>query len=302
VVINDLLQKKIHIYNACLVLTRIVCFKIKKKWLCRRQTLKTNNNAFDDLIYLNKFVVDKESQNQVRFHSIQIFCDDSTDGVVPQKKTSLAPLRMQVLLKKFSSDNVVQGCDNTHSHILAPMQKNAETSNAVHSRPSQEALSVIRSRTPNQYFSSNNILPDEVIPTTMDIPEFLMHLNLHMQMNLDYVFLGKVDDLVQFFASLESFLEHTFQNKEVEVKIDIIRLMIRMTNATFFVEKLLLLHKMKIDFLEQWQTFSLFTQVLIHEIKKCKIQTTPFSEDDLSSVDSLDQNDQFTRARDLSPI
>lgn len=100
----------------------------------------------------------------------------------------------------------------------------------------------------------------------MDIHEFLVHLNLHLKMNLDFVFSSDLKEMLTFFSAIEDFMEKTFGNTELEVKIDLMRLIIRMTNATLFIEKIYLLDKMRIQYLEYWQTFSLFTQVLLAEL------------------------------------
>ena len=88
--------------------------------------------------------------------------------------------------------------------------------------------------------------------SAMDMGEFLVHLNLHMQMNLDYVFLSGIKEILGFFSSLEKFMVITFGNKELEIKIDMMRLVIRMTNAISFVDKLFMLDLMRIEYLDRW--------------------------------------------------
>ena len=100
----------------------------------------------------------------------------------------------------------------------------------------------------------------------MDIEEFLVHLNLHLKMNLDYVFSSDLKEILKFFTAIEDFMEQTFGNKELEIKIDMMRLVIRMTNATYFIDKIYMLSQMNIKYLDYWQTFSLFTQVLMSEL------------------------------------
>jgi len=77
-------------------------------------------------------------------------------------------------------------------------------------------------------------------------------------MNLDFVFLSGIKEILGFFSSLEKFMVITFGNKELEIKIDMMRLVIRMTSAISFVDKLFMLDLMRIDYLDRWQTFSLF--------------------------------------------
>lgn len=93
----------------------------------------------------------------------------------------------------------------------------------------------------------------------MDMSEFLVHLNLHLKVNLDYVFSSDLKEILKFFTAIEDFMEKTFGNKELEIKIDMMRLIVRMTNATLFIDKIYMLSLMNIKYLEYWQTFSLFT-------------------------------------------
>lgn len=111
--------------------------------------------------------------------------------------------------------------------------------------------------------SRQNAAPKHV---QMNMEEFLVHLNLHLKMNLDYVFSQDLREILKFFTAIEDFMEKTFGNKELEIKIDMMRLVVRMTNATVFIDKIYMLSQMNIKYLEYWQTFSLFTQVLMSEL------------------------------------
>lgn len=68
-------------------------------------------------------------------------------------------------------------------------------------------------------------------------------------MNLDYVFMGGVKEFLSFFTGLDDFMEAFFGNKEIEFKIDMLRLIIRMTNASVFVEKIYQINILNIRFL-----------------------------------------------------
>ena len=100
----------------------------------------------------------------------------------------------------------------------------------------------------------------------MSIQEFLAHLNLDLKMNLDSVFSSNLDEILDFFDSIEDFMMRILGGQELEVKIDLMRLIIRTTKSELFIDKLFLHSRIRLDFLEQWQTFSLFIQVLIHEV------------------------------------
>lgn len=45
------------------------------------------------------------------------------------------------------------------------------------------------------------------------------------------------------------------------------KILLRMSNASSFVEKIFMIKEMKMDFLSNWQTFELFIQVLMMEMK-----------------------------------
>ncbi len=100
----------------------------------------------------------------------------------------------------------------------------------------------------------------------MDVPEFLIHMNLQLQMNLDHAFLSGIKEIINFFASVEKFMIDTFGNSELEIKIDMMRLIVRMTNAVYFVDKIYMLDLMRIPYLDNWQTFALFVQVVYDEV------------------------------------
>lgn len=97
--------------------------------------------------------------------------------------------------------------------------------------------------------------------------EFLAHLNLDLRTNLDHVFNSNLEEILEFFNSVEHFMINILGGQELEVKIDLIKLIIRTTNAETFTEKIFMVSLMKLGFLQQWQTFDLFIQVLKFEMK-----------------------------------
>lgn len=130
----------------------------------------------------------------------------------------------------------------------------------------------------------------------MDMGEFLVHLNLHLNMNLDYVFSSDLKEILKFFTAIEDFMEKTFGNKELEIKIDMMRLIIRMTNATSFIDKIYMLSQMTIKYLDYWQTFSLFTQVLMSELLTVgqeptkEYQMTKKTQPNKSTLEKIDED------------
>lgn len=69
----------------------------------------------------------------------------------------------------------------------------------------------------------------------MDINEFLSHLELQVNLMLDEVFSSDLKSILDYFKTVDLFIEKTFQNSELEIKIDLMRLILRMTKATKFV-------------------------------------------------------------------
>lgn len=100
----------------------------------------------------------------------------------------------------------------------------------------------------------------------MDIDEFLVHFNLHLQMNLDHVFENRLEVMLLFLSRIESFMKEIFGSAELETRIDLMRLIIRMTNATEFIYKVFLLDIMNFEYMQYSQTLSLFVQVMSMEI------------------------------------
>lgn len=228
ILMNSLLRSKFVYYCFIFYLSRISIFKNKQTWLSKRQILKRDLAAFDDLIYMKEFLLEEESQCKLRSHSIQFLRTSSTSRNIEQME-KMTPEGMHRLLK---------------SSLFLDTEE-AKKSNQ------------------NSYLKSSTLGSKHV---QMDMGEFLVHLNLHMKMNLDYVFKSDLKEILKFFTNIEDFMEKTFGNKELEIKIDMMRLIVRMTNATYFIDKIYMLSQMNIKFLDYWQTFSLFTQVLMSEL------------------------------------
>ena len=103
---------------------------------------------------------------------------------------------------------------------------------------------------------------------TMDIYEFCSHLELHVNLDLDEIFSSDLKHILEYFKTVDEFFERIFWNTELEIKIDLMRLILRMTKATKFVNTIYLLNAMNVDFLNECQIFALFCQVLLAEIRK----------------------------------
>lgn len=112
----------------------------------------------------------------------------------------------------------------------------------------------------------------------MNIHEFIVHLNLHLSQNLDHVFSSGLDSILRFFKDVEKFIETVFGGQELEIKIDLMKILLRMSNASSFVEKIFMIKEMKMDFLANWQTFELFIQVLMVELKWNKMRASKRSD------------------------
>lgn len=110
---------------------------------------------------------------------------------------------------------------------------------------------------------------------TMDINEFLAHLEVQVDLDLDEVFTKNLSSILEYFRGIDKFIDKTFQNTELEIKIDLMRLILRMTRSTKFVIYIYVLSSMKVDFLNECQIFALFCQVLLSELKKPVILDEP---------------------------
>lgn len=160
--------------------------------------------------------------------------------------------------------------DNKKKFLIREKSMKAILTRSASNSPSPEKITPITLRfalsddnnaRPSREFvrmSSNNL--------QMEIDEFLVHFNLHLQMNLDHVFENRLELMLVFLSRIENFMKEIFGTVELETKIDLMRLIIRMTNATEFVYKIILLDIMNLEYLQYSQTLSLFVQVLRWEL------------------------------------
>lgn len=70
ILMNSLLRSKFVYYCFILYLSKISVYKNKNKWLTKRQLLKRDLTAFDDLIYMKEFLKEEESQSKLRSSSV----------------------------------------------------------------------------------------------------------------------------------------------------------------------------------------------------------------------------------------
>ena len=104
----------------------------------------------------------------------------------------------------------------------------------------------------------------------MDMTEFLGHVNHHLKLNLDHIFFAYLSDVMFFFHKIEDFMEKIFKNAELEIKIDLIRVILRINDSTDFFYKIYLITAMDLEFLSSCQIFALFNQVLLCSELKVK--------------------------------
>ena len=239
IMLNSLLKSKFTFYCYAIYLSKVIIHKKKKLWLIKRQKIKSKMKAFDDLIYMKKFLVDEKSQNAVRSFSAQ-YLRNSTNSKNIEKIEKMVPKGIHKFLKS--------------SLFLAE-----DELKEVRKKEKLEKSTTVGEFEFNEHLQ-------------MDMSEFVVYINLHLKMNLDYVFSSELKVILKFFTAIEDFMENTFGNKELEVKIDMMRLIIRMTNATLFIDKLFMLDMMNIKYLQYWQTFSLFTQVLMSELRSVALE------------------------------
>lgn len=138
----------------------------------------------------------------------------------------------------------------------------------------EEKRNLIRKNTIRR-MSSARIIPQREIDYhvnkyKMDMNEFLSHLQVQVNLELDDVFGSDLQAIIEYFKNLDDFINKTFPNAEAEIKIDLMRLILRVTNSTKFVNYIYVLSNMNVDFLNECQIFALFCQVLLAELKKPK--------------------------------
>lgn len=175
-------------------LGNVITLEDQNRWFARRRELVRRREAFDDLIYLNKFISNSEKMRLIRKNTQHTI-------VISQK--------------------------------MIDRELNAHLEN-----------------------------------TKMDINEFLSHLQIQVDLELDGVFTKDLKTVLEYFRGVDQFIDKTFPNAELEIKIDLMRLILRMTDARKFVVYIYILSSMKVDFLNECQIFALFCQVLLNELQK----------------------------------
>ncbi len=195
-ILNTLLVPKYTFQRYAFYLAKLLSVEDQKRYFDRRRSLLKQRSAFEDLIFLNKFIVQADKGKLIR-------------------------------------KNTISNATNLEIKDL-----NALFENKV-----------------------------------MDMNEFLSHLQLKVKLELDEVFCSDLKTIVEYFREVEQFITTVFQNAELEIKIDLMRLILRITTATKFVNFIYVLNAMKVDFLNECQIFALFCQVLLTEITKPAIKS-----------------------------
>ena len=101
----------------------------------------------------------------------------------------------------------------------------------------------------------------------IDFKQFLIHLIYQLEINLEFIFSGKIRDILKFFESVEEFSKMAFTKVSIDLKCDIFRLIIRISNSFNFISRLELLNYQKLDFFEHHESFKLFYDVYESEIE-----------------------------------
>lgn len=140
---------------------------------------------------------------------------------------------------------------------------------------SEEKISLIRKNTHSKVQkSSRHIeisrqeLEQHVDDKRMSCEEFAAHLALQVHLDLDGVFTGDLRTALDYLRNVDKFISDTFPHSELEVKIDVMRVILRMTTAEKFVIRIFMLSNMQVEFLDECQIFALFCQVLLAEIQE----------------------------------
>lgn len=117
-----------------------------------------------------------------------------------------------------------------------------------------------------------NYLYTQINQRRMDMTEFLGHVNHHMKLDLDNIFYSNMSDMLLFFYKIEDFMDKIFHNAELEIKIDLIRVILRINDSTDFFHRIFIIHMMNLEYLNSCQIFALFNQVVIHSELKITIK------------------------------
>lgn len=202
IIINCLMKFNFSFYVFAMFLSRAFIMRDVNMWIQRKNTLLRNQQAFEDLIYLNQFIDSEKDQKVLRQLSRKI---------------------MSV------SETIIVGDEKKYNYLFA------------------------------QYGQKK-----------MDMVEFLAHVNEHLKLDLDRIFFGSLSDIMFFFQKIEEFMDKVFHNAELEIKIDLIRVILRVNNSSEFFYRIFLINLMDLGFLTSCQIFALFNQVLICSELKIK--------------------------------
>lgn len=115
-----------------------------------------------------------------------------------------------------------------------------------------------------------NLLNVQNSQNKMDMTEFLGHVNHHLKLNLDQIFFSNLSDIMFFFNKIEEFMDKVFNNAELEIKIDLIRVILRVNESTDYFHRIFIITLMELEFLSSCQIFALFNEVLIRSELKSR--------------------------------
>ena len=168
-ILNTLLVPKYTFQRYAFYLAKLLSVEDQKRYFDRRRTLLKQRSAFEDLIFLNKFIVQADTGKLIRKNTL--------------------------------------------------------------------------SSTTNLEIKDLNVLFENKV---MDMNEFLSHLQLKVKLELDEVFCSDLKTIVEYFKEVEQFITTVFQNAELEIKIDLMRLILRITTSTKFVNIIYVLNETRL--------------------------------------------------------
>lgn len=200
-ILNCFLKFNFSFYILATYLSRILLVNEVNAWMVRCRQLHSDGRIFEDLEYINKFILNQKDQENLR---------------------------------EFTRKDMGKVVNDNKNY---------------------------------------NYLYAQINQKRMDMTEFLGHVNHHLKLNLDMIFFAYLSDVMFFFQKIEDFMDKIFRNAELEIKIDLIRVILRINDSTDFFYKIYLINAMDLDFLSSCQIFALFNQVLLcSELKvKCII-------------------------------
>lgn len=158
----------------------------------------------------------------------------------------------EIKLKQIEEDKIFEGLESLHQRIME-----------------EDVQFVLRQLTYKKMKDKGDFSKQKNATGLEEInfKQFLIHLIYQLEINLEFIFTGRMREIVKFFDSIEEFSKLAFGLVSIDLKCDIFRLTIRITNSFSFISKLELVNYLKLEFFESHPSYKLFYEVYESEIE-----------------------------------